>query len=725
MQKSSASSPGRSATRSSQGDTSPLRPGFGGKWMAWIVLVVSLFITFFAWHLAMRLTMEKARDRFVFQVEAIESALRERLRACEFLLQSGAGLFAVSGEVTRVKWRTYVTGLQVNKYYQGVQGLGFSKRILESAKKAHIRQMRQAGFPGYNIHPGGERPEYTAIIFLEPFDWRNQRAFGYDMFSEPTRRQAMERARDTGLAAVSGKVTLLQETDTDVQAGFLMYLPVYRNGEVPGTLKQRREALTGYVYSPFRMTDFMRGLPYEQRGYVDLQIFDGNEPLNAALLYHSGDSRSRLFRPDRKFLFTHQNSLEYAGHRWLLVSTSTPYFEDNIHTGPVNALLVFGIVISLLLFAVVLFLIKSRNQALSLANISLDLERANRGLKKEIGEREKAMAALRGSEAKFRNLFNSAEVGMFRTRLDGSEILDMNEKILDILGYTREEVQGSPSVIRWADPGEREEIVRRIELEGRVPNFECGMLNKQGEVRTCLVSLVLYRGQGLLEGSLMDITGRKQMEVKLQEQEHLLSESQRLGHIGSFLTDFTGPIQWSDELYRLYGVSPDTFTPTIACFLGLIHPDDRKSMQDWIAACAAGKNPDALDFRINRPDGTMRYFKGWGEVVQESKTRPLYMAGTVQDITESKRADEKNQQYVAELAQKNKDLQDALADIRQLTGMLPICASCKKIRNDSGYWSEVESYISEHTDAVFTSGLCPVCEKKAYADLDKLINGKT
>ena len=97
------------------------------------------------------------------------------------------------------------------------------------------------------------------------------------------------------------------------------------------------------------------------------------------------------------------------------------------------------------------------------------------------------------------------------------------------------------------------------------------------------------------------------------------------------------------------------------------------------------------------------------------------MAGTVQDITERKRAEEEIQQYVAELEKKNKELQDALANVKQLTGMLPICASCKQIRDDKGYWSAVESYIGKHSEAVFSHGLCPECEKKAYEDLEKLL----
>jgi PAS domain S-box-containing protein len=222
-------------------------------------------------------------------------------------------------------------------------------------------------------------------------------------------------------------------------------------------------------------------------------------------------------------------------------------------------------------------------------------------------------------------------------------------------------------------------------------------------------------------GLIRDITKRKRVEDALRAKERLLSESQRLGHIGSFLYDMNGPIQWSEELYRLYGVSPDTFIPTVDSFLSLIHPDDQPAMQTWIAACAAGEKPDALDFRIIMSDGTIRFVSGTGEVVHNDEDKAIYLAGTVQDITERKLAEEDSLRYSAELEKKNKELQDALANVKQLTGMLPICASCKQIRDDKGYWSAVESYIGKHSEAVFSHGLCPECEKKAYEDLEKLL----
>ncbi len=61
---------------------------------------------------------------------------------------------------------------------------------------------------------------------------------------------------------------------------------------------------------------------------------------------------------------------------------------------------------------------------------------------------------------------------------------------------------------------------------------------------------------------------------------------------------------------------------------------------------------------------------------------------------------------------------NALSDIKQLTGLLPICSHCKKIRNDKGYWQQIEQYIYEHSDAQFSHGICQECAKKHYPDLD-------
>jgi PAS domain S-box-containing protein len=136
----------------------------------------------------------------------------------------------------------------------------------------------------------------------------------------------------------------------------------------------------------------------------------------------------------------------------------------------------------------------------------------------------KDKVALKQSENKFRSLFDNSEVGMFITRMDGSEILDFNDKYLKIINYTLEEIVGKPSVNMWADKRERDEMVKMLRADGHVTDFEFDLLNKQGEVRRCITSLQSYPDTGILEGSLQDITERKQAELIIQQQNNQLLE---------------------------------------------------------------------------------------------------------------------------------------------------------------------------------------------------------
>ena len=159
-------------------------------------------------------------------LDNVVDALRSKLDVNIALLAAVVGLFNSSSEVNRQQFSTFFETVSLNTtQLKGVQGVGFARWIPAVQLQAYESRIRSEGFPTFTVRPPGPRANYSAIEFLEPFDWRNQRAFGFDMFSEPVRRQAMQRARHTGNATLTGKVQLVQETQEDLQRGRFLICP--------------------------------------------------------------------------------------------------------------------------------------------------------------------------------------------------------------------------------------------------------------------------------------------------------------------------------------------------------------------------------------------------------------------------------------------------------------------------------------------------------------------
>ena len=237
-------------------------------------------ITYLIWNFVNINAQNELRSYLGFRARDVNERIEQRLANYEQVLRSVRGLFNVSDNVNRAEFHAFFNSLKLEKSYPGIQGVGFSLIIPSKQIKKHTASVCAEGFSNYKIWPEGKRKIYTSIIYLEPFKGLNLRAFGYDMFSEPVRQKAMETSRDSDESKISGKIILVQETGKQVQAGFLIYLPVYRNGASHKTLQERRTNIIGWVYSPFRMDNFMAGLLGERSADLDVEIYDGNKISN-------------------------------------------------------------------------------------------------------------------------------------------------------------------------------------------------------------------------------------------------------------------------------------------------------------------------------------------------------------------------------------------------------------------------------------------------------------
>lgn len=336
---------------------------FHNEVTAWLVLALSLIITALGWWLSSEAIEKRANDRFSFEVRDAQERIQTRIKQYEQILQGGVALFDAQPQVTRAQWRTYVSSLNLQKKLPGVQGFAFAEKVMPDKLAQHESGIRAEGFENYSVTPSGPREIYFPITLIEPFDARNQRAFGYDMFSEPVRREAMSRAIDTGLPTVSGLVQLKQEDQQNPQPGFLIYLPVYDNGTDPGNLDERRKRILGFVYSPFRAQDLMRNVLGLEQIALHFQLFDSSSLSPDTQLYNSQHKQTEA--PSFGSL-GHQHTatvpVELSGRTWTAVFESTPEFDRDVHSQLPNLILIAGGVIDLLLFLTIFSLAQQRRE---------------------------------------------------------------------------------------------------------------------------------------------------------------------------------------------------------------------------------------------------------------------------------------------------------------------------------------------------------------------------
>ncbi|WP_224982984.1 CHASE domain-containing protein [Geomonas agri] len=353
------------------GAASPLRGvstwGRAVNLLPYLVLTLSLLMTLFFWRQYERSLTSRFQIAFHDKSVEIVDRFMNRMIDDEQVLRGAVGLFDASDSVTRDEWHRYAQALSLDRNYPGLQGLGFSEVVHPRDMGRHVLRMRAEGFPSYRIWPDGERPIYSAIVYLEPFDWRNQRAFGYDMFSEPNRHNAMAQARDTGEAALTNPVFLVQETERDRQKGVLMYLPVYDRMLPAATAEQRKDALLGWAYSPIRIRDFMWAtFPRPLQG-IAFRIYTENKVSDATLLFDSNADWKVNIPRDYRPAFESSRTVKKFGREWLFTFQSLPSFALEQGKSQSRSYLAGGLVVSALLTVIAFMLRHAHTSAIKAA----------------------------------------------------------------------------------------------------------------------------------------------------------------------------------------------------------------------------------------------------------------------------------------------------------------------------------------------------------------------
>jgi len=203
-----------------------------------------------------------------------------------------------------------------------------------------------------------------------------------------------------------------------------------------------------------------------------------------------------------------------------------------------------------------------------------------------------------------------------------------------------------------------------------------------------------------------DITERKQIEEALRESEEKYRDLVENINDIIYAVDEHGVMTYvSPVIESFIGYSPPEVIGR--SFIEFIYPEDLQRIRKSFQRLLSGHG-EANEYRVLTKSGEIRWMRTSSQPVFIGD-RVIGVQGVLADITERKRAEEEREQLVLEL-------QDTLAKVKILSGLLPICASCKKIRDDEGYWNQLETYIQEHSQAEFSHGICPECAKKLYPE---------
>lgn len=340
----------------------------------------------------------------------------------------------------------------------------------------------------------------------------------------------------------------------------------------------------------------------------------------------------------------------------------------------------------------------------------------------DISERKQMEQRLRLSEEKFRSLVETTSDCIWEFDSQG-RFTYLSPKCQDYLGYPPEAFIGRTPVDLLPED-ERQQWLETfsaiVAAQQPFSLIQANIRHRDGRqliVEVSGVPVLNSEGEFLgMRGITRDITERKEAEKRLsdsQQQNEILGNILKISSQSFAVAYPDGRLGLCNPAFeRLTGYTGDELK-TIDWIKTLTAPEWHKLEQQKLLELDRTGQPVQYEKEYIRKDGSRVAIELLVHLVTNSEGNPVYYYGFLNDITDRKRMEQERGQLIAQL-------QEALANVKQLSGLLPICASCKKIKDDQGYWQKIESYIRNHTDAEFTHGYCPTCAAKVLEEINQM-----
>lgn len=579
-------------------------------------LAIGLFLTTIAWRDAATNVAEEDRARFHQEAVDILQVLQARMATYEQVLRGVKGLFLASDNVSRGEFRTFTEQLALDQHYPGILGIAFAVSIAPDQLDQHLATVRAEGFPHYQLSPQGARESYTAIIYIEPFSGNNLNAFGYDMYSESVRRQAMDMARYSGEATLSGKVSLVQDAGRGSVSGVLIYLPVYREEIIHSEVGS--DEVLGWVYAPFSMDLLMQGIQLDE-SLLNFSVHDGISVAAEDLLY----ATPSLAKSANDVQFERTEQIEIGQRIWTVAfSADSSFIVAHENTEPFVVLFLGGLFTALM--------------SLLVWSLSSDKERAEaraEAINRELAE----------TEFRWESALSGAGHGVWDWNNITNEVA-YNTEWKSMLGYAEDEIKN--------DFSEWRRLLHPFDLEraeSAVTDFMSGKtryFSLEHRLKTCdgRWRWILSRGAIISRtedgmpartiGTHTDIDLQKNLELALVESDQRFRGAFETAAVGMALVGLSGEfLEVNQSLLAMLGYSENEL-PAMT-FQQITHPDDLSLDLEHLSALSAGKIKSyQMEKRYFCKDGSIIWARLSVSVVRNKDGNPLHYVSQVENITE-------------------------------------------------------------------------------------------